>query len=197
MSTPFGTFLHSVGQLFATFVDSAKRGQVLPYYPAARLPGGRWLSPCSAINGGPGLGNLGMQWRLTFAYRYAGLCAVQLLLSAGRFGRGELWVDEKNCFAFVGEMRRGEEGFLLMREYLDEVMVLGPFRGGLMSAGNCLTYNREKVRVLLATLVGQHDLGDAEKISIADGNVDDVIQLIHTLILKSVEGSDNWSLPWL
>jgi hypothetical protein len=200
--TPFATFLAMVGALFEGFVDTAKRGMRLPYIASARLPCGSWLTRTNAIPLGERTTNeLSIHWRLTFAYRYAALCSVQMLLQAAKFDN--VWVDEGGCFAVVGRMPRadGRIEFLLPGNYLDEVASRGPFSAGLIAAGVCLGYQVEKIKVFLRTLIARDAQETAEAarvaraMSIAETDVGVSLATVHKLVARAA-GSD-WQLSWL
>jgi hypothetical protein len=200
--TPFATFLAMVGSLFEGFVDTAKRGMRLPYIASARLPCGSWVTRTDAIPlGERTTSELSIHWRLTFAYRYAALSSVQILLQAAKFD--DVWVDEGRCFAVVGRMPRGDSRIelLLPGNYLDEVTVRGPLRAGLVAAGVCLGYHVEKIKVFVRTLIARDAQETAEvarmarAMSIAETDVGVSFRTVHELITRAA-GAD-WQLTWL
>jgi hypothetical protein len=191
--TPFATFLKVIGVFYVTFLDSAKRGQTLPYIPCAQFPNGLSITRTNAVPIPTAVlpAQVSLHWKLTFAYRYAGLCAVQYLIGAPAPRPDSVWADLPGCFAVVGQMEPGPADrvtFFIPPHFIDGAMTSGPFRAGLLSAGLCLAYEIEKVRAQLRVLL---DVADPEfahrctQLSIADSGADSVLALVAALLARS------------
>ncbi|OHT02170.1 hypothetical protein TRFO_30825 [Tritrichomonas foetus] len=88
-----------------------------------------------------------------------------------------------------------------IKEYMDDMMIHGPFKAGFLSGILCCGYQREKLRVYLKNLLNldnetiEERLDIVGSLSIAENNLDDVESSVQKLINESADYADNSSIP--
>lgn len=194
-SPDLSCFFHCVSGLMSNFVDSAKRSQNLISTASVEFKPGFWLTQTSAVPirtlADGRFCKLTPAWNVTLAYKYAAICAVQYLLKAPPIPDSAIWVDESHCQILVRRMSpgSGDVKFNLIPRYLDELLITGPFRAGLLSAFICFAYCKEKLAVYLESILGvdsRSAIAPVEALSIADSPDAEVVEAIDALIQLSV-----------
>ena len=214
MHESFSMFANVINRLFCHFVDTFRRGISLASYQSCEIeinndtfyltktdaipisssyvkkPSNQFVSKREYIN-----------WNSIFSYRYSALCCLQQLFNSPTFNINEMTIDTLSALVTVPEMiymKETKSLFMLnglIKEIIDDIMLYGPFKSGFISGMLSIVYHREKIYVLLKTLISLNNdqanesLERASQLSIAENNIEDVEKKVITLIKESADYS--------
>ena len=147
-------------------------------------------------------------WFSLAGHRYSVVSLVQMVSGSSMPSPLDISFDLPKASFAIGEFTKdsGEKSIPRLcgkiTQYIDRTVAMGPYRIGILSAAECLNYNKSKLQILLSSLLEEESFEEkSEKIisqfSVVCSGPSSALDSATTLIETSYNCDQPFAIPWI